>query len=147
MKKLLVSLSLVLTAGLTSAFTQSISIDPGVEKLFTREFAGAENVKWVKLNDGYQKASFVLAGVGAEAYFSPDAELAGTVRNLFYNQLPLVVMRAISNQFANGVVLEIREIANSDGTNYRVRLEQKTKKYDLYLNSLGEITEIKKIKK
>ena len=146
MKKLLVSLSLMLTAGLTSAFTQGINNDPGIEKLFTKEFAGAENVKWVKLDDGYQKASFTLAGTGVEAYFSADAELLGTVRNIFYSQVPLVVMQAINKQFENAVVLEVTEVTNSGGTSYRITLEEKTKKYNLRLNSFGEITELKKIK-
>jgi hypothetical protein len=146
MKKLLVSLSLVLTLGLTSAFAQGINSDPRVEKLFAREFAGAENVKWIKLDDGYQKATFVFAGVGTEAYYSPDAELLGTMRNLFYTQLPLAVMQAVTNQFAKGVIIEIREITNNEGINYKVRLEQKTKKYDLRLNNRGEIIAINKIK-
>lgn len=147
MKKLLVSLLLVFTAGMTSAFGNGKNIDPLVEKLFTREFPGAENVKWVSLEDGYQKASFTLAGIGVEAYFSPEAELAGTVRNLFYNQLPLVVIQTVNNRFAGSIVLEVREITNSEGTSYRIRMEKKEKRHDLYLNSFGEITGLKKIKR
>lgn len=146
MKKFFLSLSLVLTAGLVSAFTGT-NIDPRLERTFAKEFAGAENVKWMKLDEGYQKASFTLAGIGVEAYFSSDARLAATVRNLFYNQLPLVVIQAVHNQFANPVVVEVREVNNNEGTTYRIRLEQKAKKYYLYLNAMGEITEVKKIKK
>jgi hypothetical protein len=147
MKKLLVSFSLVLTAGLASAFTQEINNDPRVEKLFAREFAGAENVKWAKLAEGgYQKASFTLAGTGVEAYFSVDAELLGTVRNIFYSQVPLVVMQTINKQFANAVIIAITEITNSEGTSYKIILEEKNKKYNLRLSSFGEITELRKIK-
>lgn len=146
MKKLLVSFSLVLTAGLTSAFTQGINNDPGIEKLFAREFADAENVKWVKLDDGYKKASFTLAGTGVEAYFSPKPELLGTVRNIFFSQVPLVVMQAINKQFANALVLEVTEVTNGGGTSYKITLEEKTKKYNLRLSSFGEITELRKIK-
>ena len=114
--------------------------------VFAQQFAGAENVKWTKLTDGYQKASFTLSGIRVEAYFNQDGELQGTLRNLFYNQLPLAVMQTVSHKFSGAVIVEIKEITNNDGTTYRVVLEQRNNKYNLRMNSSGEITEKEKEK-
>jgi hypothetical protein len=145
MKKLLLTMSLVLTAALFSTVLAN-GTDPRTEKAFAREFAGAENVKWTTLEDGCQKASFVLAGTRVEAYFSSDAELLGTVRNLLYGQLPLVVMQSVNSRFANAVIIEVTEVANNEGTHYKVRVEQKDKSYNLKLNSSGDVTEVKKMR-
>jgi hypothetical protein len=116
MKKLIVSLAAVLAIGLAPAFAHAANDNPHVEKVFAQQFAGAENVKWTEVTDGYLKAAFTLSGIRVEAYFNADGELEGTLRNLFYNQLPLAVMQTVSNKFASAVIVEIREITNNDGT-------------------------------
>jgi hypothetical protein len=141
MKNLIVSLSLVLATGLAPVFAAGINNDPRVEKVFLIQFAGAENVKWTEVDGEYLKVSFTLNDIRAEAYYSKDAELLGAVRNLSYNQLPLVVIQKIGTAFTNSVIIEIREITSPDGTDYKVVLEYKDKKYNLRLSSLGEIIE------
>jgi hypothetical protein len=141
MKNLILSFVIVLATGVAPALAHAANNDPRVEKAFTQQFAGAENVKWTTLDDGYQKANFTISGIRVEAIFSKEAEFLGAVRNLFYNQLPLAVMQTIGNKFANAVILEVTEITNNESTSYNVVLEQKNKKYTLKLNSQGEITE------
>jgi hypothetical protein len=149
MKNLVLSFAIVLVTGLAPAPAHAVKNDPRVEKAFTQQFAGAENVIWTTLDDGYQKASFTLSGISVNAIFSREGEFLGAIRNLFYNQLPLAVMQTIGNKFANAVILEVREITNNASTSYHVILEQKNKKYTLKLNNQGEITdqEKEKIKK
>jgi hypothetical protein len=146
MKNLIASLALVFATGLTPAFANGINDGPGAEEVFAKQFAGAENVKWTKLNDGYLKATFTLSGIRAEAFFDGNAEFIGAVRNLLYSQLPLAVMQTISNKFETAAIIEVKEITNHEGTGYRVVLEQKNKKYKLKLNSHGEITEFQREK-
>src|SRR5258705_11366058 len=131
MKKLIVSFSLVLATGLAPVFANGTGNDPRIEKVFSKQFAGAEDVKWTKIDDDFQKVSFVLGGTRAEAYFNSDGELLGTVRNLFFSQLPLVVMQGVNKRYTGTVVTEVKEITNSEGTSYRVVLEQKEKKINL----------------
>jgi hypothetical protein len=149
MKNLILSFAIVLVTGLTPALAHAVENDPRIEKVFAQQFAGAENVKWTTLDDGYQKANFTLSGIRVEAIFSKEAEFLGAVRNLFYNQLPLAVMQNIGNKFAGAAIIEVKEITNNEGTSYRVVLEQKNKVYTLKLNSQGDITdqEKEKIKK
>jgi hypothetical protein len=131
---------LVVTAA-TPVLVHATDNDPRAEEAFAKQFAGAQNVKWAKLEDGYLRVTFVLNGIGAETFFNTDGELLGTVRNLFYNQLPLVVMQTVDSKFAGASVIEVKEISNEEGTSYKVVLEEKNKKYSLRLNSFGQITE------
>lgn len=76
MKNLIVTLSFVLAAaGTTSAMANGTHDDPRTKETFAKKFTGAENVKWTKLNDGYEKVAFTLGGTRAEAYFGEDGEL------------------------------------------------------------------------
>jgi len=146
MKNLIVSLAVVLAAGVTPSLAHGTDTDPRAKKIFAQQFAGAQHVKWSSLEDGYLRVTFVLNGVSAESFFDKDAELLGTVRNLFYSQLPLVVIQSLDNRFGGSTVIEVKEVTNIDGTNYKVVLEQKDKKYSVRLNSLGEITDLQKEK-
>lgn len=144
MKNLIVSLAMVLTAGITPALASGTDTDPRAEKVFSQKFSGAENVKWTRLDDGYLRVTFLLNGIGAETFFDKDAEIVGTVRNLFYNQLPLSVVQTISNKFGEPTIIEVKEITNDDGTSYKVVFEQKNKKYMVRLGSLGDILDMEK---
>jgi hypothetical protein len=146
MKNLILSLAIVLTTGVTPALAHGSDKDPRAEKIFSKQFAGAQNVKWTRLDDGYLRVTFVLNGTSAESFFDSDAQLLGTVRNLFYAQLPLSVIQAIDKKFPEPVIIVVKEITNSEGTSYKVVLEQKNKKYSIRVNSLGEITELQKEK-
>jgi hypothetical protein len=147
MKKIFVSLSLLLTAAVSTAFANIvINPNPGVEEVFKKEFAGAENVTWSQQDD-YQKATFVLAGHRVIAYFNENNELAGCIRDIFYDQLPLIVSKTIDQKFPGADMQEIREITNSDGTSYLVTVNENNKKLKVKITSDGNISEIEKLKK
>lgn len=143
------SLAVLLAAGSATVLAGETTPfhNPKAEAVFAKQFAGAENVKWASVDADHVKVAFTLGGTRAEAYFSAAGELLGTVRNLFYNQLPLLVMQSVSNRFGEPVIIEVKEITNTEGTSYRVILEHKEKKYNVRLNSLGEIIESEKVKK
>jgi len=147
MKKIILSLSLTLTVTVTAllAAPPAPVPGPGAEESFKKEFAGAESVKWSEEN-GIQVASFVLGGHRTEAYFSSDGELLGSIRDLFYDQLPLAVMKAVDGKFPECDIENLREVANSDGVTYRMRIELKGKKYDLVLDTSGNYIEKKQLK-
>jgi hypothetical protein len=147
MKNLILSLSVVLASALSPVLAnEKTGSDPITEAVFAKKFSGAENVIWSKVDDSHQKVSFTLGGIRAEAFFGTDGELLGTVRNLFYSQLPLIVIQAVNNRFNTPVVVEVKEISNLDGTTYKIQLEQKDKKYSVRVNSLGDIMESTRIK-
>jgi len=143
MKKIILSFALILAVG-ASSFASGIERNP-VEQNFAKQFAGAEFVKWSSVED-LQKATFILAGIRTEAYYNQDGELLGSLRNLFYTQLPLSVMQTLNSKFEGAVVIEIMEISNLEGTSYKIVLEQKDKKYSTRITNTGEVVSKTKIK-
>lgn len=145
---MIVSLSLMLTAGLSSFAIDNPAIGPGQQVLdgFKKEFSSAQNVTWDK-QDEFDKATFVLAGRRVIAYFSNEGNLEGCIRDIFFDQLPLAVMTAVDRRFTNAVVLEVREITNAEGTSYRIYLESKERKYRVRISSHGNINDVQKLGK
>jgi hypothetical protein len=145
MKKIIVSLSILLTAA--TAFANTVTLPtPGVEEVFKKEFAGAENVTWSQ-QDNYQRATFILGCYRVVAFFNEENEFAGCIRNILYDQLPLIVTKSVDKKFTGADLLEISEITNSEGTSYLLRVELNNKKLKVKITSDGNITEIEKLKK
>ncbi|MDP4264706.1 MAG: hypothetical protein Q8941_19420 [Bacteroidota bacterium] len=144
MKNLIVSLAVALATGTTPALAHGANNDPSTEKVFARQFAGAQNVKWRELEDGYRQVLFTLNGTGIEAFYDQDAELLGTIRVLFFNQLPLRVIQTMESKFAKAVIIEVKEIATAEGTHYKILAEQNDKRYNLRISSLGDVLEKEK---
>jgi hypothetical protein len=147
MKRVILSLSFLLTIGATVAFAgENPGTDPQVIKSFQKEFNGAEDVKWS--NDaGFVKATFILANHRTLAWFSQDGELVGSIRDLFYNQLPLVVIKSLDKRFPQAVMIDIREVVTAEGTRYKFTLEQKDRKYKVSVYADGNVEQAERVKK
>jgi len=147
MKKIILSLAVLLTVGAATAFANN---SPGTNEkavaTFKKEFSSAEFVEW-SVEDEYSKVSFILGGSRTVALFNNEGELLGTVRDLLYNQLPLAVMSTMDKRFKGSPIYDIREVTNSDGTRYKFTLEEKGKKYSISVFSDGTISDIRKIRK
>ena len=148
MKKIILSLSLLLSAGLSTVFAAADpNPDQQVLNLFKKEFTAAENVIWSRQGD-YDKATFLLAGRRVVAWFNPQTtQLEGSIREVFFDQLPLSVMTAVDRRFPEAEISNIKEINNSEGTSYRILLDSKDKKYSVKVSSSGNISEVEKLTK
>ncbi len=148
MKKIILSLSLLLSAGLANVFAASDpNPDEQVLNLFKKEFTAAENVIWSRQGE-YDKATFLLAGHRVVAWFNPQTtELEGSIREIFFDQLPLSVMTAVDRRFPEADISNVKEINNSEGTSYRILLDSKNKKYRIKVGSAGNISEVEKLTK
>lgn len=139
MKKFFLFLSFAMVIGTASAFAANDpNVNPVVKQSFKKEFPLAEYVSWDKDQD-YFKASFVLNEYRAEAWFSEEGELLGTIRTLLYNELPLAVMRGIETKFPTADISDIREITNSNGTTYKMVASTSKKKFGLNASPNGEV--------
>ncbi len=147
MKKIIVFFSLLLTTGLSVVFANE-KVNPDQRTLdgFKKEFIAAQNVTWDKQGD-YDKATFLLTGHRVIAWFNTAGQLEGCIRDIFFDQLPLIVMSAVDKRFAEADILTVREITNSDGTSYSITLETKSKKYSVKVGSSGNIDEVDKLLK
>lgn len=114
---------------------------------FSRQFAGAEHVKWTSLDNEFQKASFLWGGHRTEAYFGANGEFVGAIRGLLFQQLPLAVSRVVDQKFENRVILEVREVTNAEGTSYTVLMNWKNKRYRARLQADGGLIESEVVRK
>ena len=147
MKKFVLLLPLLLAVVSVTSFARNTpDADPRAEKTFNKYFAGAANVKWSEEGD-FLKVSFTWAERQTVAYFNLDGELAGSIRNLFFTQLPLSVMKSVKDSFKNPVMIEVMEISNEEGVHYSLVVEDNHKKYKTRINSFGELIEKTKIRK
>ena len=139
-------MSLLMTVAVSSAFAGE---DPGItEELkaaFKKEFSGAEAVRWQESEDFY-KVNFVFQGCVTEAYYNKEGELEGSVRSLFFNQLPLVVMTSVTKRFSDADVLDVYEINNANGTKYRLTLISEKRKYRVMVDASGNIVDRERLK-
>lgn len=147
MKKSIVVLSFLLTAGVASAFTVN-DPDPDQKVLegFKKEFPTAQEVKWT-VQEEFDKAIFVLAGRRVIAYFTKQGELEGSVRDIFFDQLPLAVMTTVNKRYPDAGLLEVREINNAEGAHYKLRLEFNGKKLIVRVNPDGSVRSTEKVAK
>ncbi|MBL0233689.1 MAG: hypothetical protein IPQ08_08485 [Chitinophagaceae bacterium] len=143
MKKRILSVALILSVAFTSVFANGGS-DP--EAVFKKEFPSAQLISWNKMGD-LLKAVFLLDGHRTEAYFQEDGHFLGSSRAIFFDQLPLAASRALDKKYANANYIEIYEITNDEGTQYRIRLEQESKTYRIRVDGNGNITDSDRIKK
>jgi hypothetical protein len=146
MKKFFLSLSFIMAVTTASFANDARDPDPEVKEVFKKEFPGAQSVSWSE-QEGFYKVTFILANHRTIAYFDSDYELAGCIRDIFYDQLPITVMKAVDKKFPAAIFSEVREITNADGTFYLLTAEQDNKKYKVKLTSEGGFAEIAKINK
>ncbi len=144
MKKFILAIAILSS---TALYSFANFPDPGYKVLeeFKKEFPNAENVSWTEEAE-FAKVTFVLGGKRILAYFSQEGILEGTIRDLFYDQLPLNVVTALEKKFKGSEVLYIREINNAEGTHYRIRLDVEQRKLIVKVGSDGNISEVDKVK-
>ena len=146
MKKVFVTLFLSVTVFATSAFaTGEPGIDPKIVSAFQKEFSFAQNVKWQEKGELIQ-VTFSLFEHGFVAWYNSKAELVSTARNILYMQLPLSVIRALQEYYAEAELSGIVEFTSDGETYYQIRAEVKKKKYLLKATPYGHISVVKRIK-
>jgi hypothetical protein len=146
MKRLFFSLSLMLTVIAATAAADPDPVSEEVRTSFKKEFPGAQVLSWSDVGE-LVKATFLYSGYRSEAYFNEEGELQGSVRNIFYNQVPLAVSKEVDRKFADADVLEVSEITNPNGTSYIIRLESEKKKYKIQVDASGNTIRSEKVKK
>ena len=145
MKKTIIIFSLLLTTCLSEVFAnEKVSPDKMTLDGFKKEFIAAQCVTWEKQGD-FDKATFLLSGHRVIAWFNTTGQLEGSIRDIFFDQLPLYVMTAVDKRFADADIYSVREITKNELTSYSITLEAKNKKYTIKVGSSGTIDEVEKV--
>lgn len=146
-KKIFVTLLFMFVVAISSTWAAS---DPTVSEeakaSFKKEFVGAQLIEWNEVGE-YSKATFIFGNHRTEAYFSKDGQLEGSIRTIFYSQLPIAVMSSVDKRFTNANIADVNEVNNANGTTYHIKLEVKQKKYLVKVDANGNFKEIDKLKK
>jgi hypothetical protein len=148
MKKKILSLAVILTLGLTSAFANTNDdINQRAIASFKKDFVTARNVSWQQ-EKTYTKATFTLNDQVMFAYYSNEnTELLAVVRNLLSEQLPINLFISLQKEYKTYWITDIFEAATQDHTSYYVTLENSEETIVLSANGSNEWTIYNKTKK
>ena len=146
MKKTFVTLLAFLMIGITASIANpGINLDPKILSAFQKEFSFVKNVKW-EVKGNLTQVNFLLNDQGVTAWYNSNAELVATVRNIFYNQLPISVIRSLEKEYAGSDLYGITEVNRNNETYYQLCADEKNKKYLLKASPSGSISVVKKIR-
>ena len=148
MKKLFATVVVAALVSLTSFAADIVKANSKVQAAFEKEFATATNVSWevLKGEDIYH-ASFVYGSEIMEAYYSGDGDMIAIARHLSQERLPLLVAKAVRENFGKYSFKSASEYMSADNTSYIVTLENEksTVTARIYNNGMTEV--LKKSKK
>jgi len=123
MKKIILSMGLLVTMGLATALADDgHGINSAVSSSFERDFASAKNVNWERQKD-FIKATFNMNDLVMYAYYQPDGELLAVSRNLLSNQLPIFLRGDLKKNYGSYWISDLFELASNDQSNYYIRVE------------------------
>ena len=146
MKRIFVSLSLLLAVGLTQVFADDeIRISKTVKESFKKEFAGANKVEWSRVDD-HVRALFVLDRHRVVAYFNVNGELEGFGRGLLFDEMPLAASMSLDKHFAGADFINILEVSNTDGMSYWLTVATPKKWHRVKVDATGNILIVEKAK-
>lgn len=148
MKKSLTGLviGLVLSA---SAFCMP-AVDPVSDKVrqsFQKEFEKATNITWMYQKDkNVYHARFQYNGEMVEAFYDEEGSLISTARFIAENQLPILVMRQMANEYPGYTVRQVVEFTNESQTTYIVSSYNSKETLVVKYYTNGDSQRIKRIK-
>ena len=148
MKKNFLTLSLsLIVISMASFANPGTKEEPRTVLAFNKMFAGATDVKWTQVRDGYSQVAFTWSEHRTLAFFDEKGAFVGSIRGIFFKELPLSVVRSLNKQFNEPVVLQAAEIYNEEGTRYSIEIEYKHKQYNVKYDASGSLIEKTRTKK
>jgi len=123
MKKLITAVVLSSVLLMNAAFANKIeNVNYKVENAFKQEFGQAKDVNWEKTNN-YYRAGFKMNNEVMTAYFTPDGELMGVVRNVLSTQLPINLQTSLKKEYDGYWITELFEFAKPDSNGYFITVQ------------------------
>ncbi len=122
MKRLLATLTIVLSLLGLSSFKNKDVVAPAALQSFSTSFKSATEVSW-SVNQQYYKANFSLNGQYVSAFYNADGKMIALTRNISSLQLPLSLQASLKKTSEGFWISDLFEIANDEGTSYYITLE------------------------
>ncbi|HMH34032.1 MAG TPA: hypothetical protein VK543_13425 [Puia sp.] len=121
MKKIILALAVILTAGLTSAFANE-DINENAVASFRKDFVAARNVSWQQSRN-YIKATFDLNNQVMYAFYNYRGELMAVIHHILSNELPGDLKSALKKGYRGYWVSDLFELSSDEQHLYYVTLE------------------------
>jgi hypothetical protein len=146
MKKIIVGLAVLLNV-LTVNANAKVPVSDKVLQSFQKEFARATNVNWVSWSEkNIFQATFTYDNARVEAYFDEDGDLLSTARFITESQLPLMVMKVLSTDYARYTVRRVVEYTENKEVYYLVTVFNEKGSMSLKFYSNGDVQRVKQVK-
>lgn len=146
MKKIIITLAMIVTMGTMSTFAGEENVNPQVLDAFKNEFSSAKEVKWTA-ESNYYRAAFTFNGLHVFAFYNPEGELLGLTRYISSLELPLKLQSDLKKNYSDYWITDLFEVAINDSTNYYITLENADSKIVLKTTGGNTWKTHKKIRK
>ena len=132
--KILIGVFIFIT-GISSAFANDNKeeVNSKIMRSFQKEFAGAQNARWVTTKD-FVKVTFTLNEQVVYAYYDQNGGLLGVTRNILSGQLPINLLTDFKKNYSNYWITDLFEMAVNGENVYYLSLEDSDHKVVLKSN-------------
>ncbi len=121
MKKIILSIAILLALTGSSFAKTNSTINERVFASFKSDFSQASDVKW-DVTSSYIMATFQLDKDILYAYYDFKGNLIGLVHNILTSSLPVHLQKDIKKHYSNYWVSELFQVTNDDGVYYYIQL-------------------------
>ncbi|HMO61921.1 MAG TPA: hypothetical protein PKC39_06720 [Ferruginibacter sp.] len=149
MKKLTIAFAALLltTTAVFAGDSNETTISTRVRSSFEKDFARAENATWDK-KDGVYYVSFDVNQKRNEAAYTPAGELLAVSKVILRTEMPATVLRSVEQKFAGyNFSPTATEITYEGETNYYMTVANEKHTLKLKIDTYGDITVERRIKK
>jgi uncharacterized protein YxeA len=146
MKKMMITLAMIVTIGSMSAFAREENVSEKVLIAFSNDFNSVKEVEWTA-GSNYYRAAFTFNGNHVFAFYNADGDLLGLTRYISSLDLPMYLQSGLKKSYSDYWISDLFEVANNDGTNYYITLENADSKIVLKATGGSDWKTYKKIRK
>ena len=126
MKKLVLALAVMMTAGVSQAATvKPVDVNRKVVTAFYSAFNQAKNVSW-RESANFLVAEFNLNNQVMYAYYKPDGSFIGIIHHLLSTDLPYNLKNSLRKNYSDYWVTDLFKLETDQGAAYYVNLENGT---------------------
>jgi hypothetical protein len=122
MKKIILSLAIVLTLFSTAFANHPVRVTEQAAAAFHKDFHKASDVKWA-VKDDYVVAKFILDEQTLFAYYDFQGNLIGLVHHILTSSLPASLQKDIKKRYSNYWVSELFQVTSEEGVYYYIQLK------------------------
>jgi hypothetical protein len=112
---------------------------------FTREFPGAQNIKWSTINNT-QKVVFTLNGLTTKVFYDQQGKFSYSLTTYAAEQLPEEILRNVYQTYKKYKIISAKEVRSQEQASFHIILEN-DRSYKTIKVSNNHIEQIQRLQK